>query len=205
MKKIWNHETLVELVGNVVAWSHARNIINGCSSADQFLKLDSEFGELCCAAYSAASAFNSDEKDAIIHTDLADGIGDCLVVLINISEQENVPLLDNVGESLPIDWSVGFGPILLGASAKGRLADAIKKRNKEDISTYVLSFYSALEAICHLYNLNIQQCLFCAYNEIKDRKGVMYNGTFVKSDDANYERICEELGLESKPPVAAPF
>lgn len=34
--------------------------------------------------------------------------------------------------------------------------------------------------LCKMQNTNINDCLHIAYNEIKDRKGKMINGTFVK-------------------------
>lgn len=34
--------------------------------------------------------------------------------------------------------------------------------------------------ICRLSGMSLDQCLFVAYNEIKDRKGTMIDGVFVK-------------------------
>jgi NTP pyrophosphatase (non-canonical NTP hydrolase) len=97
---------LEELVQKIAQWHYDRNLIDGSTDKDQYMKLIQEAGEL---------------SDSICKgKDVKDDIGDMFVVLINIAT-----------------------------------------RNK----------------------LTITECLETAYNDIKDRKGRMIDGVFVKEAD----------------------
>ena len=97
---------LVTLTEKVKQWHHDRNLIDGSTDKDQYMKLIQEAGEL---------------SDNICKgNDIADDIGDMMVVLINIAE-----------------------------------------RNK----------------------LTMAHCLEVACDDIKDRKGRMVHGVFVKESD----------------------
>jgi len=84
-------------------WHCDRNLIDGSTDKDQFLKLIQECGEL--------------SDNLCKGNDIRDDIGDIIVVLINIAERNN---------------------------------------------------------------LNLTECMQVAYNDIKDRKGVMIDGVFCK-------------------------
>lgn len=93
-------------IDHIKLWHHQRNLIEGSTDKDQFLKLVQEVGEL---------------SDSLCKgKDIRDDIGDIMVVLINIAERNN---------------------------------------------------------------LSIEECLEVAYNDIKDRKGRMVDGVFVKEED----------------------
>ena len=95
-----------ELVNKIAQWHHDRNLIDGSTDKDQYMKLIQEAGEL---------------SDNICKgRDISDDIGDMIVVLINIATRNN---------------------------------------------------------------LTITECLDAAYNDIKDRKGKMIDGVFVKEAD----------------------
>tara|TARA_B110000977_G_C11082174_1_gene493273 strand:- start:3292 stop:3648 length:357 start_codon:yes stop_codon:yes gene_type:complete len=90
----------------IIQWHHDRNLIDGSTDKDQFMKLVQEMGEL---------------SDNICKgKDIRDDCGDIMVVLINIMERNNVSLTE---------------------------------------------------------------CLSVAYDDIKDRKGRMVDGVFVKEGD----------------------
>jgi NTP pyrophosphatase (non-canonical NTP hydrolase) len=94
-----------ELINSIVQWHYDRNLIDGATDKDQYMKLIQEAGEL---------------SDNICKgRDIADDIGDMMVVLINIAERNN---------------------------------------------------------------LTIEHCLEQAYNDIKDRKGKMVDGVFIKEE-----------------------
>ena len=87
-------------------WHYARNLIEGSTDKDQYMKLIQEAGEL---------------SDSICKgKDIRDDIGDIMVVLINIMERNG---------------------------------------------------------------LSLTECLDVAYNDIKDRRGKMVDGVFVKEAD----------------------
>lgn len=70
--------TVNELISNIAQWHHDRNLIEGSDDKSQFAKLIQEAGEL---------------SDNICKgKDIADDIGDMIVVLINIAERNNLSI-----------------------------------------------------------------------------------------------------------------
>ena len=63
----------------------------------------------------------------------------------------------------------------------GELAGNISRDRciKDDIGDIIV----VLVNIAERNGLTIEECLECAYNDIKDRKGVMIDGCFVKESD----------------------
>lgn len=71
---------MADLVFAIKTWHHDRNLIAGSTDKDQFLKLVQEMGEL---------------SDNICKgRDIRDDIGDCLMVLINIAERNNLSITE---------------------------------------------------------------------------------------------------------------
>ena len=62
----------------------------------------------------------------------------------------------------------------------GELARAILKDDKEEFIDAIGDMVVVLTNLAHLGGTTIEACIDSAYNEIKDRKGGMKNGTFVK-------------------------
>ena len=69
---------LEHLENNIKAWHHDRNLIDGSTDKDQYLKLIQEAGEL--------------SANICKGRDIADDIGDMIVVLINIAERNDLSL-----------------------------------------------------------------------------------------------------------------
>ena len=98
--------SLISIIQKIKGWHHDRNLIEGATDKDQYMKLIQEAGEL---------------SDNICKgKDIKDDIGDMIVVLINIAERNN---------------------------------------------------------------LSITECVLQAWNDIKDRKGRMVDGVFIKEED----------------------
>ena len=98
--------SIVAVIDNIKNWHYDRNLIEGSTDKDQYMKLIQEAGEL---------------SDNICKgKDIKDDIGDIMVVLINIAERNGISLT---------------------------------------------------------------QCLLEAWHDIKDRKGRMVDGVFVKESD----------------------
>lgn len=194
--------SLFVLFDLILAWSCARNIINGSKASDQFVKLVSEFSnEIALAIYEIWSYHGNDEnhRQSLIRGKLADAIGDSMVVLVNVAAQSGLDIKTLwQSQNFPVFNQVPHSAFLIASMGQGRLADAVKKGNTEEAVVAIGIMLYGLELLCKEYHLTPLLCLQDAYNEIKDRKGVMYNGIFVKSDDANYERICNELGLDGQ-------
>ena len=69
---------LQDTINSIIQWHYDRNLIDGSSDKDQYLKLIQEAGEL---------------SDNICKgKDIRDDIGDMMVVLINIMERNNLTL-----------------------------------------------------------------------------------------------------------------
>jgi NTP pyrophosphatase (non-canonical NTP hydrolase) len=71
-------QSLIEDVNNIKRWHHDRNLIDGSDDKSQFAKLIQEAGEL--------------SDNICKNKDIADDIGDMIVVLINIAERNDLSL-----------------------------------------------------------------------------------------------------------------
>ena len=65
----------------------------------------------------------------------------------------------------------------------GELAKAINKNNMEEAKDGIGDCVVVLVGICTQLGLDFSECVEIAYNEIKDRKGKLIDGTFVKEAD----------------------
>ena len=65
----------------------------------------------------------------------------------------------------------------------GELCQGLAKGNHELVVDSIGDMYVVMTILSLQMNLNIEDCINVAYNEIKDRKGKMINGVFVKESD----------------------
>ena len=65
----------------------------------------------------------------------------------------------------------------------GELATGLNKQNNALIEDSIGDSLVVLIILCQQLGFDLKECLQTAYNEIKDRKGKMINGTFVKESD----------------------
>lgn len=65
----------------------------------------------------------------------------------------------------------------------GELAQGMAKNNSKQIVDSIGDVYVVLVILSEQLGLKIEECVELAYQEIKDRKGKMINGVFVKEDD----------------------
>lgn len=166
-----------DLIQKIEQWAEDRNIINGSKPIDQAMKLFSEFGEL---------ADNVGKG-----RDCRDDIGDVFVVLTIIYKQLGKSIKNVFYEDLPKISNIKDEICWLGYGLCSELASDIETgRFEGDLDCEV----SRLNGIAVHFGYTLQECVQIAYDDIKDRKGVMYNGVFVKSTDAKYEEILKELG-----------
>jgi len=64
----------------------------------------------------------------------------------------------------------------------GELGRGILKEDKPEIKDGVGDAVIVLVNLAHLTGFSIEECINSAYQEIKNRKGKMQNGTFVKDE-----------------------
>lgn len=65
----------------------------------------------------------------------------------------------------------------------GELCEGLAKNNTDLVEDSIGDMFVVLTILSKQLGLNIQDCIATAYNEIKDRKGKMINGVFVKEED----------------------
>ena len=154
-----------ELIEKVRTWSVERGL-DTANPTKQRLKLWEEFGEL------NAAIARDDRAGAI------DAIGDMLVVMIIYCQQSKcyldelfVPYEVNVNHWHEVDIYkiIDFAGMEIFKTRESICA--IK-----DITT-------SLSGVAYKLNTSLERCLQSAYNEIKDRRGEMINGIFVKESD----------------------
>ena len=166
-----------DLIEKIEQWAEDRNIINGTKPIDQAMKLFSEFGEL---------ADNVGKG-----RDCRDDIGDVFVVLTIISKQNNTSL-----SKIDLDYeSYTFGDVksmILGLA--GELSLFVENSVGYDSPNTIDDIACRLKRICNKLNYTLEECVQIAYDDIKDRKGLMHNGVFIKESDTSYKEALEKLG-----------
>lgn len=65
----------------------------------------------------------------------------------------------------------------------GELAEGLAKDNPDAVQDAIGDAYVVLTILSMQLGMDIRQCVKMAYDEIKDRKGRMVNGVFVKESD----------------------
>ena len=165
-----------ELIEKIEQWAEERNLIKGSSIKKQTLKMIEEFGELCGGV--AKGNINI----------IKDSIGDCFVVLTIMNAQcRNESTETNANQSHLLEPTGHFrassiDKALLRAAAKiGNFAN--KTTPPDDWDVNCLTNYLFL--ISKMTNLDFWDCVQYAYEQIKDRKGRMIDGVFVKEEDLN--------------------
>ena len=152
----------------VEQWFVDRNL-HEANPVKQFEKLMEEAGELYTGIAKGKSELT---KDAL---------GDMQVVLIGIEQQ--------IKNGAQIEASPQDMELLLLASSLGSMAQKIHKHIMHDetqtplVRPELVSLYSSIHAIA-IHNLTTaNDCLALAYEEIKDRKGKLIDGIWVKEED----------------------
>jgi NTP pyrophosphatase (non-canonical NTP hydrolase) len=74
------NELLITWIERIKQWHHDRNLIDGANDKDQICKLIQEVGEL--------------SDNVCKGRDVADDIGDCIVVLVNIAERNGLSITE---------------------------------------------------------------------------------------------------------------
>lgn len=167
-----------ELIAKIEQWAEDRNIINGTRPIDQAMKLFSEFGEL---------ADNVGKG-----RDCRDDIGDVFVVLTIMAKQYDIEIRRVLNMPLPAEclclkWDV--------ASLGKSINDFVLEYNEILHLGLCISF---LSFICKRSGYTLQECVEIAYNDIKDRKGIVYNGLFIKESDPAYQDALDNIEADKR-------
>jgi hypothetical protein len=171
-------QDLQQLHSLVTQWGTDRNMFaaNGGTYDGQWIKLFEEAGELAMGI--------AKKKPAVIK----DSIGDMLVVCIMLQG-----LADRDGTLTNIQ---GYNLFMqVGVYIPGKpsthlyfVSNELCWLSSDNTSTnykgsYLQRMVSHLSNIAIAYGFTLNECLEAAYNEIKDRKGQMIDGVFIKEQD----------------------
>lgn len=158
---------LKKLITNVQQWSIDRGL-DKADSKKQMLKLYEEFGEL---ASGLAKGNNEVVKDSI---------GDVVVVLIILAQQQG---LEKISDFNIICNHLQPSDLMPQASETIGLISLRVRRTKNEIEEPIVRLISYLRTIAKYENLKFEDCLSQAWDEIKDRKGKLIDGVWVKEGD----------------------
>lgn len=162
-----------DLIKKIEQWAEDRNIIKGTNPIDQAMKLFSEFGEL---------ADNVGKG-----RDCRDDIGDCMVVLIIMCRQLKISTIDAIQKD-DDNYSIKECVAWAGYWMCGWVSSGMA--NNEELGF----IFANLFRIAKLNNYTLEECVKIAYDDIKNRKGIMSNGVFIKESDPAYKEAMEKLG-----------
>src|SRR5690606_2662186 len=108
--------------------------------------------------------------------EVADGIGDSVVVVTIIANQMGFRVPIGLVDQLQSTENPSSTLLTL----IGVLSSAIQKSDEGDALVSLSAIVSVLKRIAHDWSLDFDDCCEHAWNEIKDRKGAMVGGVFVK-------------------------
>lgn len=167
--------TRQEFYKNVLMWAEKRNIIEGSTPEHQTIKLGEELGELCAGVARGDLAL------------IKDSVGDCMVVVTILRAMVGATdtLEDEPSNAqLPFGDTIKQSATLIVMRRMGEVAQCIFLNANELVTLATLrAFYQELEALCGAYNIDITECYEMAWNDIKDRKGLIVDGVFMKQAD----------------------
>ncbi|WP_118790033.1 MazG-like family protein [Haemophilus haemolyticus] len=162
---------LQQLIKNIEQWAEDRNLIEGSTPQKQMLKLIEEYGELTSSVIK-----NNAEK-------IKDSIGDCLVVLSVLNSQfkkrgEVFKFDKYLTEILSLELDSNHG-----LNKEEIIIDGLRALHGIAKDDFLFDFILVLRFIADETSLRLEECMQAAWNEIKDRKGRMIDGVFVKEGD----------------------
>lgn len=82
-----------------------------------------------------------------------------------------------------LDTADPKGQMLKLVEETGELAEGLAKNRPDQVKDSIGDIYVVLTALSMQLGYSIEDCIEEAYEEIKDRKGRMVNGIFVKESD----------------------
>lgn len=187
--------SIADCVQNVVGWSKARGILDNGVWYTQGTKLYEEDGE-------AATGVGKNKHPLIM-----DGIGDALVVLVNLMEltgYEAISIGAQVANARADGYEVGNTHYLFhkmrfhitlaidylwdvaGLDSPKKLNfDMFEQADALNIEHHYQQMITYANSLANAYDMTMEQCFSLAWDEIKDRKGFLNaDGIFIKEADA---------------------
>lgn len=183
----------LELLDKVVQWAKDRNL-DTVEARTQYTKLIEEQGELVFAMMENNINGDSGVKDSLGDYQVTLIIY-CLIRGIDLKKQVEQEgnfwtEYDDLAEMVK-EISEEFGEKIAAQDminylvySSSRIISAYNRNNaNEEEYIAVVRTMEQLHYIAKEYNTSLEETLEMAYNEIKDRKGKMIDGVFVKEED----------------------
>lgn len=208
------YDGVAEYTGFIRQWAEDRNIIGGGSTTlDQFIKGLNEAGEL----------WTNISKGQ--HQMLKDDIGDVYVCLTNAAGCFDIKLEEHI-RSLAA-FSIHSGRQLYQrrglkryslqvlytlTSVAQAIENVLDSDNERDVEFFKSDFSEAcadvvyvLETIALEQGWSMTECVAEAYNDIRDRKGLMLSGTFIKEKDFTDVMVKAAIADETTKPATREY
>lgn len=161
----------MEVVYSTINWFYKRGL-DKADPSKQLLKLIEEQGEL-------AAGIARNDRDMII-----DAIGDMQVVLIGYMVQTNLDIREVFYGIYKDNYSTSFSHELPNLFKISKcIYDLTKHTGELSQRNTIHALLTYLLDIAVNHGTHAEDCLKAAYEEIKDRKGKVVNGVFVKDED----------------------
>lgn len=162
-----------QLIKQIEQWAEERNLIKGSTPQKQMLKLMEEFGELC-----GGIAKNKPEV-------IKDSIGDCFVVITILMAQLGHPWSEeDCTWDLDDDTDKTDGTVFDEIMRFANYIEYLDPQIEDSDGWFVFGeIYSPITMIAHMFDFTMMECVQHAYDQIKDRKGKMVDGIWVKEED----------------------
>lgn len=184
-------------IDKIRAWGIKCKItVNGDPKA-QFIKLISEYGELCQHNRELLQLVDSEEMEDYgeLTAAVTDDIGDMVVVVTMITELlDRSDVMDTVYTALTNNSGLWTETKPLGQIYGEFGDDLIKNAGQEHLNeAFFTDFFS------HLFNVygveRVERGINDSYDTIKDRVGITTpEGVFIKSTDPRYEHAVKSFG-----------
>lgn len=158
---------LKELIKKIEQWAIDRELDKKATVEAQSIKTAEEMSELIIG-------ISKDNIDVI-----KDSIGDVFVTLVignMIDEKHNLMKILSETKNIEYEGEKGGLICLISSSIRSTMGMSYDSR-------VILWTIKKLKMVCKFYELDFTDCVQCAYDEIKDRKGVTKNGQFIKEED----------------------
>lgn len=169
--------SLYALEQSILGWAHERNLIKGSTCRKQLAKTCEELGEL-------AAGLNKGKRALI-----KDGVGDVLVTLIIANACAGGEYLFSSEES-GNDWAIVRQQEMLDSESSEVVLSLLYELDYITHYTYdnwrvsiMFDMVRWLVVAAQRAECSLAECLLTAWMEIKDRKGRMVDGVFVKEQD----------------------
>jgi hypothetical protein len=174
--------TYPDLTAAVLTWATARNIIGDNAKGTPFAQLKKTLEEV------------NETRDALVLADAAqrmtgrvgsaelneikDGIGDvCVTLIIGGQMQQMIPQPD-------MELTTDKSNLELMDEVAERVLEAATLLYSPEARTSIVACFELilyrLKLIASRFGWTLEECLECAWDEIKDRQGKMVNGEFVR-------------------------